>query len=372
MAMTSRHSPQRIRRGDAETGIVMFALLAAVIPLLLMVAAASSTMISRNKGLLYDIKRSGAMLAADTGVDEALWRSANGTLVSGTPFTRTIRANQRFTVVPLFLGGDGVDNDGDTLVDEADEDIYQLTITATYVNARRRIVAYLGAALALPPLESGVAMTSVAAEIRLDDDPLLTGQDTNMDGTPGPGPDLPGLAITPPGTVPDLITELDAFEMSRIQGNSPSPSLAENSGPIDLAGLALAVQNTANIVLVSDDYTAVNWGDGPSNDLNVVYRNGDLRVADSSQGAGVLLVTGSLRIQDGFRWDGLIIVLGDEFRTGDDMEIYGGLIFGGNARIFMQDDSKIRYSTEAMNLISTLLPASQYIIFNGWHEISLY
>ena len=141
---------------QAEPGFIMIALLAAVLPLLCLVGASTLTMNARNKGLHYDILQTRAMLAADSGIDEAIWRAANGTLISGTSFTREIGPDQSLTVEPVNLGTDGIDNDGDFAVDEADENVFMLTITGTYQGATRRIAAYLGPAPALPLIEGAI------------------------------------------------------------------------------------------------------------------------------------------------------------------------------------------------------------------------
>ena len=78
--------PEPVRRDDRESGMIVIALLfAAVLPLVLLVGASTTTMNNRNKGLLYDIRQSRAMLAADSGIDEAIFLAANGNLGGKLP-----------------------------------------------------------------------------------------------------------------------------------------------------------------------------------------------------------------------------------------------------------------------------------------------
>ena len=100
------------------------------------------TMGGRSNRLMDEVRQEKALLAAEAGIAEAGYRAAIGTLLNGVPFFRILPNGASFTVLPIHLLTDGTDNDGDTDVDESDEDVFQLTAVGTSGSARRRIVAY--------------------------------------------------------------------------------------------------------------------------------------------------------------------------------------------------------------------------------------
>jgi hypothetical protein len=367
-----------------ESGSVLLALVAAVLPLAVMVVASTTTMATRNKGLQYDIMQTKALLAAEAGIDEAIFRAANGNLHHGVAFSRTLPSGQSFTVEPTHLQSDGKDNDGDSLIDESDENVFELIVTGTYRNAKRRLAAYLGPVGNLPKTDAAITVTDDDVDIDLDKedghDPLLTGKDTNMDGTLAGG-EKAGLAIESPGTLADLLGELNSYEKTRVQGlgSTPTtPSLLVVSNGYDFDAIEDQARNSANIVLKKHSYKNVNWGNAETGSFNIIYRKGSLEVR-GGRGAGLLVVSGKIELEDGFRWDGLIISTdGNKLQLKSDdhdgkVEVYGAILVSPKCRdLEMEGDVAVYYSSQVIGQLNTLVPISRYIGFNGWQEISIY
>jgi len=196
----------------------------------------------------------------------------------------------------------------------------------------------------------------------------ISGFDTNMDGTPGPGAPVPGLSIASPGTVAHLTSELDAFEQTKVIGAGAAPSLSV-SAPIDLPTLVAQLKNIANVVLTNNMYANFNFGDGPAGTANITLREGDLDFAGTSQGAGILVVTGDLNMKGDFRFDGVIVVLGEVSNSAGTAAVYGSILQGAaGGEIDTRGTFDLFYSSQAINLANSL--SGRYVAFNGWQELS--
>ncbi len=356
-----------MRHQQHERGFVLMSLLAIMVPIVLLVGSFATTMFGRNAELNSEIDNEIALLAAEAGVDDAIHRSKIGTLVSGMAYQRNLGSGQSFTVIPTFLGTDGHNNDADLLVDEADEDVFQIEVIGRYRHTTRRVAAYLGTIPLLPPLDAAFATMDDGIEIDLNGTPVISGIDVEMDGTAGSGPDVPGIAIAPPGTLAHLTSELSGEEAYVVgPGGPPSIGLAN---AVDLPTLVAQLQNIANVVLTNSQYSSFSFGDGPAGVANVTYRNGNVRFAGNTTGAGILVVTGDLELRGNFRFDGVIIVLGEIDNSAGTADVFGSVLQGpSGGRLQLRGTSEFHYSSQAINLANSL--AGQSVAFNGWQELS--
>ncbi len=363
-----------MKRANSESGFGLVAFMAVLLPLVVLAGSAMMAMGGRSNRLRDEVRQEKALLAAEAGIDEARYRGAIGTLVSGAPFARTLPNGSGFVVEPTHLLTDGKDNDGDTSVDEADEDVFRLIVIGTYGSARRRVAGYLSpVAGATLPIQAAMTTFNPNPQTQIDFNGtgFITGVDTNMDGSPGPAPPVPGLAIQDPATVVDLTANYAVDDDSRITGSSGPPSLGVSSSTLDLNKLVLDVKNNANIVL-SSSYIGANWGTAPAGPFNLIHREGDLQLSGTVVGTGILVVTGKLQVADDFRFDGIVIVLGD-VQIDDDVLINGAMIQGPSSnQTQLTDNVKIRYSSEAIKAAASALSAAlgNYALVTGWQEIS--
>ena len=81
---------QRGRSLKAEQGVVLYILLASIIPLFLLTGAAAMTMTGRNNRMMDENVYEKALLAAESGIDEAVYLGATGSLRSGGNFERDL------------------------------------------------------------------------------------------------------------------------------------------------------------------------------------------------------------------------------------------------------------------------------------------
>ena len=91
-----------------ERGGVLIAIVLLLVPLVLIVSGYTSSMGGRMGRLQMEVEDERALLAAESGVDEVLFRARNGDL-DESPFKRELGPDYVFTVEPTRLGADRSD-----------------------------------------------------------------------------------------------------------------------------------------------------------------------------------------------------------------------------------------------------------------------
>lgn len=346
---------------NSEHGGVMLAVLTVLMPLVLILGALISTMTARTVRLGQDVADERALLAAESGVDQALFESRRSNLASGVPITRTVGA-MSFTVTPTYLGADGKDNDGDRLNDEPDEDVFQLISAGTFNGTTRRIAAYIGKSSWMPIVQSAVLATNPALDIRISGSPWVDGRNHRLDGSLVGSGDTFGIGVSAPATTASVLGSMTLTEQARVNGIGGPPSVGP-APPIDVASLVNNARNAATHSLTNDRYSSLPAG--PS----IYYREGDLALSGNLTGSGLLVVTGALRITGRVSFQGVIVVLGELDNSAGTMEIMGGLLTGDSSSGFrIAGTADIKYSSEAVDLANKA--AGRYVAFNGWQELS--
>lgn len=352
----------------ADGGFVLLVFMVTLIPLLLVAATYTQTMIVNGHEVGSELDHELAFLAAESGIDDAIFKGQTGQLHHGVSYTRDMGNGVSFKVEPTHLTEDLNDNDGDSEVDEPDEDVFQVVVTGRYRNMTKRVAAYLGPVPLVTSITNAVTMTNPTISIDLRGTARVSGINVDMTGKPIGSGDVPGLAITDPNAVSYLMSELTPSEQSQVLGLGGPPSIAK-ADDIDLGEMVAQVQNTANLVLTSSKYANYDFGDGPGGKFNVIYRDGDLEFAGNSHGAGVMLVKGSLEMKGNFRFDGIVIVLGDVTNSAGTALIQGGLIIGAGGNLLqLKGTADIRFSTTVIS--SANASSGKYVAFNGWQDLS--
>lgn len=352
-----------------EDGAVMIAVVFMLLPVVLVTGAYLLTMNSRTSRLASEIADEHAFQAAEAGVDACLFEARMGVLTSGVSVVQALPGGSSFVANPTHLGSDGLDNDGDLSVDEADEDIFQVVSTGTHYGERRRVAAYLGRTSFWPPVSASITSHNPGMAINLNGSSLIDGTDTNINGTAGdPTEDRTGISIANPGTQADLLSQLTISEQSRVDGQGGTPSLGTTAS-VDLTTLVEIARNAATFVLTNSTYSSFTFGDASLGTAYITFRDGDVAFAGNVRGSGLLVVTGDLKITGNFRFDGLIIVLGNLDNAAGTAEICGGVMMGpSSSKLELVGTSDIHYSQEALDLAARL--AGTYVSFNGWQELS--
>jgi hypothetical protein len=385
--LTSAAEPARSAQHVDQGGFaLLIALIATVIPLLLIMGASSINMTSRMTRLEREFNDERALAAAEAGIDLAIYMASTPAgLTSGSSITRTLGNGLSFRVTPTFLRNDGLDNDHDTpipQIDEPDENLYQIEVVGTYRTTKRRIAAYLGPKPPLPFSVTGALMMMGVPDpmqLSVSGSSRISGVNVGINGSPTGSGDIAAISAHSPHTVPELLTAIPPSDYPNLIGVTPSPSLSTTAQPINLDEIQLSIQNSANVVLANNQYSNLQFGySTPAPGLyKIIYRAGDVRFIGTTQGAGVMFVTGDMRIEGTFRFDGIIYCLGNVRIHGtgpgpgpaSQTQIFGAVITGPNNHSFTMDgNSTIKYSSEAITKSTAVLP-TKYVAFNGWQEL---
>lgn len=350
------------QKSHEEAGFVLVLLLTAVIPLVAMAAAATLTMGGRNERLMNAVRQERALLAAEAGIDEAVYAAQTGTLIDGYPIMRDLGAGVSFEVTPTYLYTDTVDNDGDGDVDAADEDenVYQLIVTGRYRGVERRFAAYLGPTAMLPTPEAASGFQIVPTDIDVYGSAVVVGYDTKLDGSPGnASEDVAGMSIAPPHATSAILSNLDATEQTLVTGVGASPSLVVASAAVDVTALLTAFSTSADMTLSAGTYSSTALPTG------VTYCSGNLTLDTGCTGSGVLAVTGILTLRGNARFDGVVIT-GGELNILGTASVYGASFIGG-VEHDIEDAAKMVFSKEGVQIAESV--TRQFTKLQGWQEI---
>lgn len=349
----------------AERGALLVTVLIVMIPLLVLVMGATTVMTGRNSTLLRSIQETKALLAAEAGIEEAAQRGQAGTLVPGDLFTRDLGRGMRNAVTAIHLGTDGIDNDGDRFVDEPDERSFEVLSYGYYGQAVRRLSAIVVEPDLPPPLSAAILVLG-EPEIRVGGGSVVTGYDTNIDGTRGlPANDVAGIANQPPYDTAGLAADVKQSGSSTLAGD---PQLDTTVQQFNLPGLGAAVQNSVDNIVPPGTLNKGDFGNALLGNWQVTYCPGDLQVSGSLVGAGILFVQGDMTVVGSMRFDGLVVAMGD-FESGGDAVINGAVIQGPGASLVKTvGGSVVRFSTEALSRIPSILEPGFDI--SGMREIS--
>lgn len=380
-----------IRSNPREQGMVLLQLLAVSMPMVVLIGAASTTMLRRNGETLSRMRTEQAFLAAEAGVDAAIFRAQAGLLDVSRPFAADLDGGGSFRVVPARWGTDGIDNDGDGQVDEPDEDVVYLTITGTCGNVSRTMSVAMITDRALPfgPMSAIAVEAWDKIKFKLkgkkdDTGVRLSGMDRNLDGSRPLAPfDVPAITI---------LGERPLAKLTRKLSKPKTLVRVEAETLIEVRDYDLDIDALADHVEANADFHATRktipdvFGDSARGDYRLTYIDGKLDIKRAARGAGVLVVDGELQVHDTFTFDGIILVRG-KFELRDHSQIHGTVIVKGRktdkktgldvkADIKLSDHSLVQYSTEALlgataklpaGILPARPPASATPDIVGWH-----
>ena len=367
MSEPCRTRGSRVEGATAADGVVLVVFISIMIPLLTLAAAATMLMTGRNSQLLRGVQEAKALLAAEAGMNETVYRIETGTLTPGVPVGRDLGSGRSYVAEAHLLSSDGLDNDADGVVDEIDESAFQIVVTGIYARAVKRLAGIVREPTDVPGLAGGILCLG-SPEIRATGNSTVSGRDTNLNGTPGdPTKDVFGIAIVAPGTLADLNAGFTGSGSSTVDGKTASPSLGASSDEINLAGLVASVRHHADTEIEPGTYSTP-FGDWVSGDTRVAYCPGNLKLTAGGGGAGILVVAGDLKMTGSIRWDGLVVVLGD-FEVVGGALVHGGVIQGPDgAAIKTAGTGTVRYSSAVINQLRGAFDPG--FVLEGWREIS--
>jgi hypothetical protein len=202
----------------------------------------------------------------------------------------------------------------------------------------------------IPRLPGAIAVKSDSSTFNFSGSTFnIDGHDTNLDLTPGPGPDILGLSVS---NGPDSARAVAQPKANRIIGITPAPSVGVDTDLPDLKVLANWLRRRRGTLLFSGGtYNDVNWGTWE--DPAIVYIDGDGDIQGISTGYGILIINGDLKLAGTFVWYGLLIIFGDNLTIDTSRGtplIMGGLLLQSetSATFDIRGNVDIIYSSEAI------------------------
>lgn len=314
-----------------------------------------------------------------------------GDWVNGTPTASgTYRAaiTNNVTSIGGLAQDSGTELCGSTTCDT--DGLVVITGTGTFQGTLRVIRALVEVPSILSP---PAPLTIVNPEV----DPVIEGEsflvsgfDRNVDGSAGPSPAHPSVAVVASQAASAVQGILTAGQQSRLIGAGATPSIevTPNAATSDaLAGLKLQLARQADRVYVnpgaiSDDLRTTEGNDQvtiikgePSADSNQGLETaGDATLDGTGYGSGVLVVTGQLTIRGSYRFDGVVLLVGDGSRLvlEGDAAVLGSILIAnrttgnlGRAGLTIKDRAQLHFSGQALRSAGRLLSAR----VRSWQEI---
>lgn len=214
-----------------------------------------------------------------------------------------------------------------------------------------------------PPLPSGAIYTEADSTKFNGTSFLISGLDHDLlTGLPIPGaPEAAGISTT--GDPSTVTNELDASQSNNVEGDGGEPSVMQSDVDMDLSAIAdQFIPLADNVLTAGASYSNETWGTMGA--YEITYCPGDLKLSGGSTGAGLLIVAGNFEVSGQHSWTGVTLVLGDATFSGggNNVHLFGTTLVGGE--FVIGGNADLVYSSQAIAEFYKIAP---YIVVN-WKE----
>jgi len=218
---------------------------------------------------------------------------------------------------------------------------------------------------------------------------LISGYDTNVDGTPGSKPPGWGISTTDAATVTEITNDtttdggLTAQQMDNVIGVGGDPSVGATTemtpSPTEIADAFLQSPHTE---LVGNQFTGnETWGTDANPQITRITPGKDnkvITIAGNVTGTGVLIIDGPVDIQGTIDFHGLIIARGRvEIALLGTATIHGSIYIAkqdaadGGSELDVRGNASVYYSSQALSWINNNWPGTlpQPARLVAWQEV---
>jgi hypothetical protein len=363
--------PMHDRRGAKRQGSASVLILVATIPLLLALGALLTISVGHHAEAEQSLGQTTAAMSSFAGAQDALSRLEAARTMNGA-FDLAINGGTAHVTGTPWLG-DGVDNDKNGLIDDAEEKNIFAIHSEAWLNAT-------AAGEIDPSVRSFHAVTDVVAEV-VDfefafgqaiyiDDPkakidlnggsfTLSGNDENLDLSKGPDPSRPAVGVN--GDPSGVISQVANNQRAHIIGDLPDPAIGKTD-PLDYDKYQTMLSPLATMNWSGSNATYSGAiGDYAKRKGIIAHATGNLKLHGTTTGAGILIVDGDLEIDGNFKFAGLLIVHGNvSFQGGGaKQELLGALLLWGKdpqgapkEDLEVDGSVQIAYSSQGLALAS--------------------
>lgn len=221
----------------------------------------------------------------------------------------------------------------------------------------------------LPPVYGALFVSSSTMDLKLNGNLEINGNDTNIDGSEGSEPAVPGIAVDDPADSAFIVNELKSQISEDILGAGESPSVSSITDTTDWMQLTQDLIFAADTTLKTGTYTTGSVF-GTTLKPIITFVNGDVSFAGSASGSGIMVINGNVSMSGNFTYYGLIIVFGQssiQTQITGNGGIYGTTILvGDQIDIHSTGNASFFYSSEAINNAKTNLKSSRFLIMSWW------
>jgi hypothetical protein len=348
----------RSRRGSAAVVCLFLVVICAAIS-----AAALVSNVGATREAETLLSRERAYQAAEAGLDWALtkMRISHGVLPEIVLESAALNPSASYEIRYAEGDEDGIDEDGDGTVDDADEsDFSTITCTGTSNGVKRTVQAIIRRAVDVPDFPGTALVNTDVPVIDLNGNAFtIGGAEHLLDGSVDSSRPQ-RYAVASLATTVQLITQISATRVDQLTGTGTVPSVGQTA-ELDLPGLVANSISAANYLLAPGTYSGETYGSATEDGIVVVACDGDLHLSGGSAGAGILAVDGDLEVSGGFEWVGLILVTGRVTMTGggSGTRLIGAIVAGEELRTTGTID--LLYSSDAVGLASLGLSLPQVL-----------
>ncbi|HKB14543.1 MAG TPA: hypothetical protein VKF62_00675 [Planctomycetota bacterium] len=335
-----------------DRGAILVILLASVALLAGAIVGLLSIENARAQRTRTEVERARAFLIAESGIDTAAALLSANAWPAGTTLDWSAdvvdndgdglvdEGDETLLATADLWGTDDLDNDGDGQIDEADERVARVDCEASIGISKERVVGWLRKLDVGLPINVPAALTILDpnADVNFAGNSFrVNGNDTNLNGTPGPSSPVYGIAID--GATSLVTSQLGQNQRDNVTGVGGWPSITTWSPgtPGWLQGIVDLMEPLAHNHFVN--YPSVysgSLGNAAAGDYLITHSQGTLRVGGTggSSGAGVLCVEGDLEISGSFSYVGYVFVTGKIRMTGggSGSDIRGAVFVGGDVQ----------------------------------------
>jgi hypothetical protein len=258
------------------------------------------------------------------------------------------------------------------------DSMVQVTSTATFMGVQHKTVVEAAAdKVPLYPGPGAMYLSSgTVAGLKknaINGSIEINGNNHDINGNLITGAAVPGIAVDGETQRNSVIAMITRNTIDQVLGSGGTPSVTTINNTIDWAEYALLVANNPDIIIDAQEKVRTTNTWGTLTQPKVTFVNGDIKInnSQSASGCGILVINGSLEINGNFNYKGLVIAFKEtsvDIKLNGNAQILGSLVVAGK-QINVDVSSgnfKAFYSSEALNLIQSLLVTKRFSILSWW------
>jgi len=282
-------------------------------------------------------------------------------------YLEKLRRNK--TLSGNYKGIDLMDGTYDISITGPDS-LMTITSTSHYGNTNHQVIVTAKREPAVMPQVNGsLYLSSDTLGVKLQGDLEIDGNDTNIDGTPGPESPLPGIAVDDPLDSAYVINNLKPKISNDIEGLGGSPSVQTVDDPTDWDEVTENLIFSADYTLASGTYSTGTVL-GTFAEPKITYVTGDVEFSGTATGSGIMIINGNVTMSGEFSYYGMLIVYGQSTINTDIVGnggIYGSTaLVGNNVDIKATGNASFFYSSQAISNAQFKMKSSKFEILSWW------